>query len=317
MAMGIAVKELFGDERVAHLSFQLVAGHKGIDKKLSTPHIQKPGLLLTGKLDELHLDRIQIFGAAECGYIRGLKGEKLERTIGVISHGEIPAILITKGEAPPATLIALCDEMAIPLYTTVLTTSIAIDDFTKFLDDKLAPTVRLHGVLMDVLGIGILLKGKSGIGKSECALDLVSCGYRLVADDVVIIKKLPPSTLIGTAADLIRYHMEIRGIGVVNIQDLFGITAIREHKQLDLVVELVKWDPAGVYERLGFEDSTNDILGVDVPYLKIPVSPGRSVATIVEVAARNRILKIMGKHPGKKFKAELKAALECPAKASH
>ncbi len=315
--MGIPVKEIFEDSRIAHLEFELVAGEAGTGKELITPHIQKPGLLLTGLLDELHIDRIQIFGAAECGYVKSLQGAKLSKTLNFIKSPEIPAIIITKGESPPDSLIALCDEMAIPLYTTVLTTSVAIEDLTKFLDDRLAPTVRLHGVLMDVLGIGILLKGKSGIGKSECALDLVSCGYRLVADDVVILKKLPPATLIGTAADLIRYHMEIRGIGVVNIQDLFGITAIREHKQLDLVVELVKWDPAGDYERLGFEDSTFDILGVDVPYLKIPVSPGRSVATIIEVAARNRILKIMGKHPGKKFEANLKAALEAPPKARH
>ncbi len=310
--MGGPVKEIFEDKKIAHLHFKLAAGHKGIDKELTTPHIQKPGLLLTGLLDELHLDRIQIFGAAECGYLRGLKEKKLARTLAVIRQPEIPAIIITKGEVPPDVLVEVCDEMAIPLYTTVLTTSVAIEDLTKFLDDRLAPTVRMHGVLMDVLGIGILLKGKSGIGKSECALDLVACGYRLVADDVVIIKKLPPSTLIGTAADLIRYHMEIRGIGVVNIQDLFGITAIREQKQLDLVIELVKWDPAGVYERLGFEDNTVDILGVDMPYLKIPVSPGRSVAAIVEVAARNRIVKIMGKHPGRKFEAELNAAINNP-----
>ncbi len=307
--MGGPVKEIFEDKRIEHLRLTLVAGREGLGKVLVTPHIQKPGLLLTGLLDELHLDRIQIFGAAECGYVRGLTGEKLERSLKVVNHHEIPAIIITKGEVPPASLLSLCDKADIPLYTTVFTTSVVIEDLTKFLDERLAPTVKLHGVLMDVLGIGILLKGKSGIGKSECALDLVSCGYRLVADDVVVMKKLPPSTLIGTAADLIRYHMEIRGLGIVNIQDLFGITAIREHKQLDLVIELVKWDPAGEYERLGFEDSTFDILGVAVPYLVIPVSPGRSVATIVEVAARNRILKIMGKNPAGKFKASLRDAL--------
>ncbi|MFQ5428321.1 MAG: HPr(Ser) kinase/phosphatase [Thermodesulfobacteriota bacterium] len=313
--MGVPVKEIFEDTKIAYLDFKLVAGHKGRGKDLVTPHIQKPGLLLTGLLDELHLDRIQIFGAAETGYVRGLEGEKLSRTLSVISSPEIPAIILTKGETPPESLVALCDEFAIPLYTTELTTSIVIEDFTKFLDDRLAPTVRLHGVLMDVLGMGILLTGKSGIGKSECALDLVASGYQLVADDVVILKKLPPATLIGTAADLIRYHMEIRGIGVINIQDLFGITAIREQKQLDLVVELVKWDPKGDYERLGFEDNTSEILGVDVPYFKIPVSPGRSVATIVEIAARNRILKIMGRHSGKTFEANLNAAIEGSARA--
>ncbi len=307
--MGIPVKEIFGDKKIEHLRFSLVAGRSGVEKMLESPHIQKPGLLLTGLLDELHYERIQIFGAAETGYIKGLKGQKLARSLKVLDSSEIPAIILTKGEAPPASLRELCDRNAIPLYATPLTTSVVIEDFTKFLDDRLAPTVRMHGVLMDVLGIGILLMGKSGIGKSECALDLVSCGYRLVADDVVVIKRLPPFTLIGTAADLIRYHMEIRGLGIVNIQDLFGITAIREQKQLDLVIELVKWDPAGTYERLGFEDQTYEILGVKVPYHVIPVSPGRSVATIIEVAARNRILKIMGKNPSKKFEAGLRKAL--------
>lgn len=307
--MGGPVKEVFEDKRIEHLRLTLVAGQGGVGKVLVTPHIQKPGLLLTGLLDEIHVERIQIFGAAETGYIRGLTGERLARSLKVLSQPDIPAIILTKGETPPESLLTLCNELSIPLYTTVFTTSVVIEDLTKFLDDRLAETVRLHGVLMDVLGIGILLKGKSGIGKSECALDLVSCGYRLVADDVVIMKKLPPSTLIGTAADLIRYHMEIRGLGIVNIQDLFGITAIREQKQLDLVIELVKWDPAGQYERLGFDDTTVDILGVAMPSLIIPVSPGRSVATIVEVAARNRILKIMGKNPAGKIEADLRHAI--------
>ncbi len=315
--MGIPVKEIFGDKKIEHLRFSLVAGRSGVEKLLESPHIQKPGLLLTGLLDELHYERIQIFGAAETGYIRGLAGQRLARSLKVLDSSKIPAIIVTKGEDPPASLREICDRNAIPLYTTPLTTSVVIEDFTKFLDDRLAPTVRMHGVLMDVLGIGILLMGKSGIGKSECALDLVSCGYRLVADDVVVIKRLPPFTLIGTAADLIRYHMEIRGLGIVNIQDLFGITAIREQKQLDLVIELVKWDPAGSYERLGFEDQTYDILGVKVPYHVIPVSPGRSVATIVEVAARNRILKIMGKNPSKKFEAGLRKALTGRDSGSH
>jgi len=315
--MGVPVKDIFTDKKIEHLRFRLVAGGSGVDKLLESPHIQKPGLLLTGLLDELHYERIQIFGAAETGYIRGLAGKRLARSLKVLESPEIPAIILTKGESPPASLLELCNRNGIPLYTTPLTTSVVIEDFTKFLDDRLAPTVRLHGVLMDVLGIGILLMGKSGIGKSECALDLVSCGYRLVADDVVVIKRLPPFTLIGTAADLIRYHMEIRGLGIVNIQDLFGITAIREQKQLDLVIELVKWDPTGTYERLGFEDHTYEILGVKMPHLVIPVSPGRSVATIVEVAARNRILKIMGKNPTKRFEAGLRDALAAKGDGEH
>jgi HPr kinase/phosphorylase len=167
------------------------------------------------------------------------------------------------------------------------------------------------------LGVGILIKGSSGIGKSECAIELVSRGYRLVADDVVLVKRMPVTTLFGTSADLVRYHMEIRGLGIVNIKDIFGITAIREKKQMDLVVELVRWEPESEYERLGFEERTYDILGVPLPYLRVPVIPGRSVATIVEVAARNQILRIMGQNPTGAIQSNLDNAIKGGAKVEN
>ena len=167
----------------------------------------------------------------------------------------------------------------------------------------------MHGVFVDVLGVGILILGKSGIGKSECALDLVIKGYRLISDDAVIIKRMSPTILFGIASDIIKYHMEGRGLGLVTIKDFFGITAIREKKQMDIVVELVKWDADEEYDRLGFEEGVYDILGVKLPFLRIPVSPGRSVATIVEVAARNQLLKIMGHHSAIEFKKSLDMAL--------
>ena len=169
--------------------------------------------------------------------------------------------------------------------------------------------ITTHGVLVDVLGVGILILGKSGIGKSECALDLITRGYRLIADDAVIIKRMPPTTLFGIASDIIKYHMEVRGLGIINVKDLFGITAIREKKQMDIVVELVKWDPDEEYDRLGFEEGQYEILGVKLPFLKIPVSPGRSIATIVEVAARNQLLKIMGYHSAIEFNKDLDLAI--------
>ena len=173
----------------------------------------------------------------------------------------------------------------------------------------------MHGVLVDVMGIGILIMGKSGIGKSECALDLISRGHRLVADDAVIVKKKPPITLFGLASDIISYHMEIRGIGIINVKDIFGITAIRKMKQMDMVVELVGWEPGGHYERLGFDEKMITILDVKLPHLSIPVSPGRSVATIVEVAARARILKIMGYDSSREFEAKiLSTVVPAPAK---
>lgn len=308
--MGITVKDILDDEYASASGLMLAAGAKGISRKVSTSRIQKPGLLLTALLEELHSDRIQIFGAAEIGYLKSLSEEKLAESFSHIEKSQIPAIVVTRGIEPPDFLSVFCEENAVPLLRTALSSSVLIEGITKYLEEKLAPSITLHGVFVDVLGVGILLIGKSGIGKSECALDLVSRGYRLVADDIVIIKRMPPSTLFGSATDVIRHHMEIRGLGIVNIKDLFGITAIREKKQMDLVIELVKWDPAGEYERLGFEETTYEILGVELPYSKVPVSPGRSVATIVEVAARNQILKIMGHHPARALKSELDNAMK-------
>jgi len=312
--MVFAVDEIFGEEELRMLELECVAGKPGLGKELGTASIQKPGLLLTGLLDELHEDRIQILGAAEIGYLNSLGPAELDRSRAVIDKRGIPAIIITRGLKPPAPLLALCNKRAIPLFTTALTSSALIEGISKYLSERLAPSVSIHGVFVDVLGIGILLLGKSGIGKSECALDLLARGYRLVADDLVVVKRLPPAVLFGTSTGLARYHMEIRGLGIVNIQDLFGITAIREKKQMDLMVELVKWESSGDYERLGFEEKTSEILGVKLPYLKVPVSPGRSVSSIVEVAARNQILKIMGKYSARELEADLKDAMGNPEK---
>lgn len=307
--MGVPVRELAEKERLEKFSLTLVAGEKGLSRELATSRIQKPGLLLTGLLEELHSDRIQILGAAEIGYLAGLGPDKLADTLKVLEK-PLPAMIITRGLKPPDFLLELCRAKDIPLFTTPLSSSVLIEGLSKYLEERLAPTITLHGVLVDVLGVGVLIIGKSGIGKSECALDLVSRGYRLVSDDVVIIKRMPPSTLFGTSADLIRYHIEIRGLGIVNIKDLFGITAIREKKQMDIVVELVKWEPESDYDRLGFEENRYGILGVELPYLRIPVSPGRSVATIVEVAARNQILKITGHHSAKTLQMNLDNAMK-------
>lgn len=312
--MGIPVKDLLGARELKQFRIELVAGEKGLERVLTTSRIQKPGLLLTGLLEELHADRIQIFGAAEIGYLVSLTEKKLSRSLKVLEKPDIPAIIVTRELTPPGFLVRLCRKKNIPLLKTACTSSVFIEGITKYLEEALAPSTTLHGVLVDVLGIGILIIGKSGIGKSECALDLVSRGYRLVSDDVVIVKRLPPAILSGTSSHLIRYHMEIRGLGIVNIKDLYGITAIREKKQIDLAVELVRWESEGEYERLGFEENTFDILGVPLPYLKVPVSPGRSVATIVEVAARNQILKIMGHHSAKTLEAELKSAMKARGK---
>ncbi|MBI5236881.1 MAG: HPr(Ser) kinase/phosphatase [Deltaproteobacteria bacterium] len=312
--MGAPVSEVFDHIRIEQFTMRLVSGEKGLSRELATSRIQKPGLLLTGLLEELHSDRLQIFGAAEIGYLTGLSDEKLRLSLSLIERAGIPGLIVTRGIEPPGFLVDISRRKDIPLYTTPVTSSIFIEGITRHIDELLAPAVTMHGVFVDVLGVGVLIIGKSGIGKSECALDLVSRGYRLVSDDVVIIKRLPSSVLMGTSSDLIRYHMEIRGLGIVNIKDIFGITAISERKQIDIVVELVKWEPADEHDRLGFEESTYEILGVNLPYLRFPVTPGRSIASIVEVAARNQILKIMGHHPAKALKAALDSAIKAGAK---
>ncbi len=307
--MDMLLEEVFAPEQCDKFKLKLKVGKAGLKRKLTTPHIQKPGLLLTGLLDELHSDRIQIFGSAEVGYLLSLTSEKLKAAMTLLTETRYPAIIVTRSLDVPAPLVDFCEATEIPLFVTALTTSVLIEGFTTYLNDVLAPTVTIHGVLADVLGVGVLILGDSGIGKSECALDLVVAGYRLVSDDAVVIKRLPPKTLFGMASDVVKYHIEIRGLGIVNIKDLYGITAIRERKQMDIVIDLVKWEPDAEYERLGFEENTYDILGVDLPYMKVPVSPGRSIATIVEVAARNQILKIMGQVPGRELLFNLNNAM--------
>src|SRR3990170_4869143 len=275
--MGVPVKELLEGVQRERLGLMLIAGEKGLTREVTTSRIQKPGLLLTGLLEELHADRLQIFGAAEINYLKRLGADELEDVLKVF-RPELPAIIVAR--------------------------------VTKYLEERLAPSTTLHGVLVDVLGVGVLIIGKSGIGKSECALDMVARGYRLVSDDVVLVKRMPPSVLFGSSSELIKYHMEIRGLGIINVKDLYGITAIREKKQMDIVVELVKWESETEYDRLGLEENTYNILGVDLPYLRVPVSPGRRVATIVQVAARNQILKIMGHHPAKALERELDNAMK-------
>lgn len=300
----ITVDELL-KETAERFGLRLSGGKKGLSNKVTTSRIQKPGLLLTGLKEKLHPERIQIFGKAEIEYLNGLTSDRLREALKRLKKTNTPCFIITKQQPPPVFLLHLAEEKNAPLLTTPLATSLFIEQFTKYLEERLAPMTTMHGVLVDVLGVGVLILGKSGIGKSECALDLITRGYRLIADDVVIIKRISTTTLFGIASDIIKYHMEVRGLGIVNVKDLFGITAIREKKQMDVVVELTQWSHDGEYDRLGFEEGAYEILGVKLPFHRIPVSPGRSVATIVEIAARNQLLKIMGYHSALEFKKRL------------
>lgn len=307
--ISLSIQDLLADD-VYGLDLRLLAGEKGLSHRLYSSRIQKPGLALTGYMEHLHPDRVQVLGNTEISYLTQIPEELSRQHVETLCKFPVSCFIITKGLDPPDFLKAAAEAADIPLLVTSHQSSTFISLITKFLEESLLPTTHIHGVLVDVLGVGVLLLGKSGIGKSECALDLVIRGHRLVADDVIFIKKKMPAALVGQAGETIQYHMEIRGLGIINIKDLYGVSSIREKKIIDMVLELVDWAPDQEFERLGIDDQVYSILGVDLPHLKIPVRPGRNLTSIIEVAARNFLLKGMGYYSAREFHEKLLARMD-------
>jgi HPr kinase/phosphorylase len=276
------------------LPLELLGGASGLERLISSPHIQKTGLALAGFDAYLQPARILVFGESEVRYLESLDGSSRMTVLAAAFSHDIPCVLITGGWKPPTELLAASDRYHVPLLRTTVATPAAIGKIATLLDDELAERQVIHGVLMDMLGLGVLIIGESGIGKSECGLDLVVRGHRLVADDTVEVRRRGETTLIGTCPELTRHHMEIRGLGLIHIRDLFGVAAIRNAKRVELVVQLERWDPERDYERLGIDELRFDILGLKVPLIRMPVAPGRSLGVLVEVAARNQLLRTRG-----------------------
>ncbi len=304
-----AVQEI-EQSREPQLGLALMAGKEGLKRKISHPQVQKMGLALTGFVEFVNPERIQVMGKTEMVYLSALVAEAQQEVIERICGLEIACIVVTRGLDIPGRLLHEADQKAIPIFRTDLLTTDFIDRVTKVLAWKLAPTTSIHGVLMDVFGVGVLILGKSGIGKSESALDLILRGHRLVADDMVFIQKRGSSSLLGSGFEVIQHHMEIRGLGIINIRSLFGVEAIRERKKVELVVELMVWEAYQDYDRLGFEEEKYTILDVELPMLRIPVTPGRNLTTIIEVAARNHLLKMMGYDSALEFEKRLLYKME-------
>lgn len=300
----LAVQAL-GEEKDHALNLTLLAGSKGLQKRISHPQVQKMGLALTGFIQFINPQRVQVVGKTEIAYLNALGDELKSEVIHKICSLDISCIIITRNLQPPALFLKEAEEKAIPVFGTPLMTTELIERLTKLLELKLAATCSIHGVLMDVFGVGVLLLGKSGIGKSECALDLILRGHQLVADDMVFIQKRSPSFLWGSGFEIIQHHMEIRGLGIINIRSLFGVEAIRERKKIELVIELMEWNAYEEYDRLGFEEQKYPILDVGLPMLRIPVTPGRNLSTIIEVASRNHLLKMMGQDSALEFERKL------------
>src|SRR5207248_10655761 len=259
--------------------------------------------------EDLKPGRVLIFGESEVRYLESLETAARRRALRLALTHDFPCVLITGGFAPPAELVAEAEEARLPLLKTTIVTPTAIAKLTSILEDTLAERTVVHAVLMDVLGLGVLIAGESGIGKSECALDLIVRGHRLVADDTVEIRRRAETILIGTCPELTRHHMELRGLGLINVKDLFGIASTRSWKRIELVVQLERWDATREYERLGLDDAFYEILGLRVPLIRMPVAPGRSIAILVEVAARNQLLRARGHHAARALAERLDQAL--------
>jgi HPr kinase/phosphorylase len=299
----MSVRELLGED-ASSLGLRLRAGRRGLDRVITAQRLQKPGLALAGFMEIVHPGRVQVLGQSEIDFLDRTPGETRARVIEQLCEHEIACFVVSKGLATPPELHGACDRAGIPLLVTGLVSSVLIDRLTRFLERRLAPQLRLHGVLIDVYGLGVLLLGESGVGKSECALDLIVRGHRLVSDDVVEIRRVG-DVLAGTGPELTRYHMELRGLGILNVKDLFGVASVRRTKDIELVLRLAHWEEGETYERLGLDERTYEILGVATPLIEMPVAPGRNLAMLIEVAARNHLLKQKGYHPARELAARL------------
>lgn len=301
-------RELLDSERLG-VELRLVGGREGLDRSITHPRIQKSGLGLAGHFHGLVPSRIQILGETEISFLESLGEAARARAVqGFFSLG-LSCVIVTRGVEPTRELAEAADLTHTPLFVSSARSSQTITAIHALLDDRLAPRTSLHGVLIDVFGVGLLLMGASSVGKSECALDLVMRGHRLVADDVVECDFRPPNSVFGQAAHLLRHHIEVRGLGVLNVKDLFGVTSVRERKRIDIVVKLVEWQADTEYDRMGIDDRFHEILGVPVRELVVPVRPGRNMGTILEIAARNHLLREAGHHAAREFFGRIEGEL--------
>jgi HPr kinase/phosphorylase len=288
---------------------RLIAGEDGLERTIDHPRIQKSGLVLAGHLHGIVPTRVQILGETEISFLESLSAEVRAERVRLLFGLGLSCVIVTRGVEPPAELMEEARRSSTPLVLSNVRSSATITEVHAALDRLLAPREHRHGVMVEIHGIGTLLLGPSGIGKSECALFLVERGHRLVADDQVWLTRLPNNQVTAAPAPLLKHHIEIRGLGILNIRDLFGATAVWDEAVVDLVAELCPWRDDEQYERLGLDELNEPILGVELPKLRIPVRPGRDMAVILEVAARNELMKAAGHHAARDFARRLSKQL--------
>jgi HPr kinase/phosphorylase len=310
MTNGVTVGTVLRDlAETRGIELELVAGAGGVERCITNPHPQKTGLALSGFDQYLREGRVLVLGESEVRFLESLSPEARVAIARRVFGHNIPCLVITAGLNPPRELCDESDLANLPLMRARAATPLVMARLSAALDVYLAPRTVIHGVLMDIIGLGVLIVGESGIGKSECALDLVVRGHRLVADDAVELRARAEAFLIGVCPELTRHHMEIRGLGLINVQDLFGVASTRRSKRVELVVQLERWDPAREYDRLGIDETHYETLGVRVPMIRMPVAPGRNLAILVEVAARNQLLRYGGHNSARRLADRLNEQL--------
>jgi HPr kinase/phosphorylase len=287
------------------LQLEVLTGEQGLDREITVPDVSSPGLVFAGFTARFAGDRLHALGETEIAYLRSLTAEERRKAIETFMSYELPCVFITKGLSAPRELVKLAKERGIPVIRTKLKTAEFYRGITPYLAEVFAPSTNVHASLADVYGVGLFFIGRSGIGKSECVLDLVERGHRLVADDVVHITQRGADVLIGRAHELAYRYMEIRGIGLVDVMALFGVRAVRQQKRIEVVVELVDWEIDRDFERTGLTEQTTRILGVELPLVVVPLNPGKNLTVICEVVAMNHLLRYSGVDSAERFNERL------------
>lgn len=291
------------------LRLTTLTGDIGFTKEIKDKNIHRPGLALAGYVQLFRYDRVQVFGNTEMGYLEQLEPHQREKTLATIFQFDVPCVVVTNNNRVDDELLTIARTNGVPVLVTPFETTKFIYILSDFLDDQFSPQTVVHGSFVDVYGVGVLLIGRSGIGKSEIALDLVERGHRLVADDVVMITRKGEGILMGSGTDLVKHFMEIRGLGLIDVRSMFGIRAIRFQKRVELVIELMEWRPDEDYTRTGLDDEGISILDVQIPRVELPIFPGKNVTVICEVISLNYLLKHYGYDAAKEFTKRLEAVI--------
>jgi HPr kinase/phosphorylase len=297
--------ERFYLNHAENLQLKLMAGGAGLSRKIQEGSVNRPGLALDGFYKYFAYKRVQVIGGAEWEFLKSLSDAEATKRIERMLQAKIPCIAFARNVNPPAAVQQKCDEHQVPLFKTKMVTMKFINAATIALEMEFAPTISEQGSMVDILGIGVLIRGESGIGKSESVLALLERGYALVSDDITRIRLVEGRELVGTSSETTRYHMEIRGLGIINVPAVFGVACVRPEKNLNLVVTLMDWNKMEDVDRIGIEQQTYSILGIPVPHIIIPIRPGRDIARLIEVAALDQKLKSLGHNAAREFNERL------------